>query len=490
MGTTRKTFHAFVTTSSLRWRLLITVAVVGMYVAAMQLSVPGVDSTAVSFCRNELTGIYGALNSIAGGAVAHVSPVALGVTAFITAAIMWMLLSRIIPAYRNNPPRAKKHGLWFQAIVGTLLVARGAMSLAQAANTPGGLIQGCSQTILPGDSSVVFRSALIMFVSSVILVGLALLVTKYGVANGFAILIGVAILAGIPAELSRTSETSGVVTAAVIVALFTLITILIVLGSTKTYRWPLYPGTVVGGGDSTKPVSGSWEVPFNPAGLIPAILASILASAPILVGTMFHATPAGQWILQHYAPLGSWMFLLVLCVLMFLMVFYQVIISYDSDRVANDMHARGVGFAGVGFGEPTRQWVDRTLEKKTLLAAVGLFAIAVSPTFASLLFGTNAAIPLGGTTLLVAVLVAINVGQSMVSLAGGSSHTTSMTSGMSLAARPGASHTQTPAQGLSLLDSPWVTPGSAPEPEPEPPANRAQRRAAARKKGTGEPKDR
>lgn len=460
--TTKEVLVAYLRTPKLRNRLLITLGLVAAYLVALQTSSPGVDPAAVAFCRNELTGWYATINMMSGGAIAHVSPVALGVTSYITAAIMWMLLARIIPTYARNPQKAKRHGVIFQGVLGTALLIRSAFSLSTAAHTPGGLISGCSQTLMPGDT--VAATALLLIGGSLLLVGAALLITRFGIGNGFAIIIGVGILVSVPFELARLSTTSSVITVTTTLALFLLILIAVFITSAKHYTWNLYRSTGDNPGDPDTPVVNQWKVPWNPAGLIPAVLATILVSAFSMYANIFRDGPGAAWISEHYSGLLSPARLIALTVVMFVMVFYQVIITYDSDAQTDTQRQRGEAFAGIEPGEPTRKFIDRTLEKKTTIAAIGLTVVAVLPELFAILLGTSGAIPLGGTTMLVAVAVALSVWSSM------SEHATGKPADNAALLSP-----------LTILNAPGNDPGEDNGLTDPTPMNRAQRRAAARK---------
>src|SRR5699024_1777183 len=74
---------------------------IGLFRVGSILPTPGVDVAAVRVCVNamdvEQGGVYGMLNLFSGGALLQLSVFALGIIPYITAAIIFQLLTVVIP---------------------------------------------------------------------------------------------------------------------------------------------------------------------------------------------------------------------------------------------------------------------------------------------------------------------------------------------------------------------------------------------------------
>ena len=88
--------------SELKKRIFFTLGMLAIYRIGVHLPNPGVDSAAVmSFFQGKAIGVLGLLNTFSGGALMQFSVFALGISPYISASIIFQLLSSAIPQLEN-----------------------------------------------------------------------------------------------------------------------------------------------------------------------------------------------------------------------------------------------------------------------------------------------------------------------------------------------------------------------------------------------------
>ena len=84
--------------SSLKKRILFTLAMLAVYRMGVAVPTPGVDGEAVmAFFRAQGGGLFGLVNTFTGGALERFSVFALGIMPYISASIIFQLLQSAVP---------------------------------------------------------------------------------------------------------------------------------------------------------------------------------------------------------------------------------------------------------------------------------------------------------------------------------------------------------------------------------------------------------
>ena len=84
--------------SDLRSRILFTLGMLAIYRIGVHVPTPGVDGAAVlSFFEAQSRGIFGLFNTFSGGALSQFSVFALGIMPYISASIIFQLLTSAVP---------------------------------------------------------------------------------------------------------------------------------------------------------------------------------------------------------------------------------------------------------------------------------------------------------------------------------------------------------------------------------------------------------
>jgi len=196
---------------------------------------------------------------------------------------------------------------------------------------------------------------------------------------------------------------------AVLVGVFILVTIGTIFVIQGYRKIPLqYARRVVGrkevqGGSSYIPLK------INYAGVIPVIFASSLLMFPATLATFIGQ---GSWlgaVASRVTP-GTPFYLIFYVILIIFFTYFWTATQFRPDQIASDMKKNGAFIPGIRQGRPTQDFLERTMNRITLLGAVSLALIAILPTIVSRILGISQQISyfFGGTALLILVGVVLD----------------------------------------------------------------------------------
>ncbi len=95
-------------------------------------------------------------------------------------------------------------------------------------------------------------------------------------------------------------------------------------------------------------------------------------------------------------------------VLVFLFTFFYTAVTFDPDAISKNLQRNGAFVPGVRPGAHTSEYLGRLITRLTLVGAIFLGLVAVLPLGMQILTGVTA-LAIGGTALLIAVSVVIDV---------------------------------------------------------------------------------
>jgi preprotein translocase subunit SecY len=151
---------------------------------------------------------------------------------------------------------------------------------------------------------------------------------------------------------------------------------------------------------------GSTYLPLrvNMAGVIPVIFAASIMAFPPTIGELSQAGWA-QDVSAFFNPNG-WAFIVGECFFIFMFTYFYTAVTFNPVDQADNLKKYGGFIPGVRPGRPTAEYLDRILARLTFPGALFLAAVAAMPT---LLFNqTGANFYFGGTSLLIAIGVALD----------------------------------------------------------------------------------
>ena len=401
----------------LKRRVLFTCLLLIVYRIGAHVPTPGVDAHALAlFFQQQAGNLLGFFDLFSGGALRRLSVFALGIMPYISASIILQLLAVVVPALeklqkegeqgRKKITQYTRYGTVGLSAIQGLGIAVGLESMqirgAMVVPTPGWSFRLMTMITLTG--------------GTIFLMWLGEQISERGIGNGISLLIFAGIIVRMPEAIfaSWTLVTQGELNPLILLALLALMVavvagvIIMTLGQRKI---PVqYAKRVVGrrvyGGQST-------HIPLrvNTAGVIPVIFASSIIAFPATIA-QFIKHPWAQRVSALLAFGGLPYTVIYGAGIIFFTYFYTAIIFNPID-VADNMKKYGGYIPGIRPGSKTAEFIERILDRITLVGALYLAGISILPEI--LITQMNVPFYFGGTSLLIVVGVALDTVQQVES---------------------------------------------------------------------------
>ena len=409
--------------SDLRGKILFTLLMVMLYRIGAHIPVPGIDFQAVKQLQKtaDQGGTLGYLNLFSGGALSSFSILSLGIMPYITSSIIIQILGVVIPKLEQWQEEGavgqRKITQWtryltigialLQATGLTFLFGRGnGATLLGGRNAP-------NVVLLPG-----FPLNRVMLVIGTLVAGTVLimwmgeLTTQRGIGNGMSMLIFASVVSHLPSDYVTILKTRKFVPFVLLVILSIFIVVAVVYMENGQRRIPVQFSKQVRGRRLYGGQSTYIPLKVNQAGVIPIIFASSVLLLPVLFTNILGNSNSG-WrktltnFVNNYVTNQSNAVHLVLYGLMIIgFAYFYNAIAFDPIKQADQIRKQGGYIPGIRPGPQTERHLAKILNRITLPGALFIAAIALLPSIL-LAFWKIRQFPLGGTTVLIAVGVAL-----------------------------------------------------------------------------------
>ena len=397
-----------------RRKLVFTFAMLAVFRVIAHVPLPGVrlDKLRELMTSNQLLGM---LDLFSGGSLTTFSIAALGVYPYITAQIVMQVLSPVIPQLQDLQKEGESGRMRVSQYTRLLAVplamlqayAQGSLLAREGILDNFGLV-GVG-TFLPTVSMVLTLAAGTMF-----LVWLGELITEQGIGNGMSLIIFAGIISKLPASIAQ-SFASGIGALSVLglgiigVAMVAAIIFInegqrrIMVQYAKRIR-----GNRVFGGTST-------YIPLrvNSSGMIPLIFAMSIMLIPGTVATYFTAAEPGavrsvaEFVVGIFSSNGIVYWVLYFWLVVGFTYFYTAVV-FQQQNLPETLQKQGGFIPGIRAGRPTADYLNRVLNRITLLGAVFLGVVAIAPYIAGLIVGDSGVTTLSSTGILIVVGVVLD----------------------------------------------------------------------------------
>ncbi len=412
----------------LRGKLAVTFLLLVVFRLGSFIPTPGVNVRAINEYVSGAQGAMGAVLSMAdmftGGALSSMAIFGLGIMPYITASIIFQLLTAIIPSLsriaHEGVTGRKKINQYVRLSAVVLCVIQAGM-LAWGMSASGGA--GASTFIAEGVSRWEFFIYVILSltVGTMFLMWLGEQIDEFGIGNGISLIIMAGILSRIPNAIAKlaggvnvASSGSSEITLAKIVVLvvfFIAMTLAVVMITLGTRRVPIMQAKAVRGRKTYGGQRQFLPLKVNQANVIPIIFAQAIMQvlAGIASGILGNAG-------VFFAPGSFWYTVFYIILILFFCYFYTAI-QCNPNEMADNLKQGGMYIPGIRPGKRTAEHLEKIMNRIALAGGVFLALIAVVPQFVSMSMGVDYDISglLGGTGLLIVVGVALDVVQKVES---------------------------------------------------------------------------
>lgn len=416
MGTIVKMFQI----TELRKRVFMTLSLLAVYRIGVFVTLPGVDRGAMkTFMAGQQNSFLGLFNMFSGGAIEQLSIFALGIMPYISASIIFQLLTVVVPTLdrlnKEGEQGRKKINQWTRYSTIALSIVQGFFIALYLENLNSQ--SGAGQIVHdPGSFAFRFMTVLSLTTGAAFIMWLGEQITERGIGNGMSLIIFAGIVAGLPNALLQTKQ----MVASEQMSLFQLIALLgivfaviafIVFVERGQRRIPIQyakrlVGNRVGAAQSTH-----LPLKVNMAGVIPPIFASSILMFPATVSSWTDA----DWMQAVQAALspGHWVYMVVFSALNIFFCFFYTAVMFNPVDVAENLKKYGGYIPGIRPGTKTAEHIDRVLTRLTFGGAIYVAAVCVVPMLVQDQFAVS--FYFGGTSLLIIVSVALDTMQQIES---------------------------------------------------------------------------
>ncbi len=398
------------------------------------IPLPGLDPSPLqSFFRDQsaagggsLVGLY---NMFTGGALLKGAVCALGIMPYISASIIFQLMTAVVPTLA----RLQQEGeIGRQKITQYTRYATVAICLIQgfllllALRNPSKLFSGFTiaeygPIVLVDQVWFIITSVIFLTAGTVLLMWLGEQITQRGIGQGISLLITVGILADLPAAAALTyrlfrapvgveglGAPQGIL---MLLLLFLAIAGIIALTQAQRKIPVQYAKRVVGrkvyGGQSS-----FLPLKVNYSGVMPVIFASAILLFFQSISQYLGAAIDVPFIRDFagYMQQGNKTYYLIFGLLILCFSYFWVSVMFKPIQIADDLKKNGGYIPGVRPGEPTAKFLDFVMTRLTLFGALALTVIAVFPDSLLFYFGIPYQVAqfFGGTGMLIVVGVLLD----------------------------------------------------------------------------------
>lgn len=406
---------------SLKNKIFFTLICLAVYRIGVHIPTPGVNGVAVSeFFNSQNRGIFGLFNTFSGGALEQFSVFALGIMPYISASIIFQLLTSALPFLealkKEGEAGRKKINQYTKYATVVLAVIQGygiSTWLASQTTTAGGsLLSSGSLGMFPFK----FVTVLTLVAGTCFIMWLGDQITERGIGNGTSLIIFTGIAASIPSgaaqlfELVKTGELRVILAAALIIFMIAVIAAVIFMEVAQR-RIAIQYSQRLANNNMGSLATSHLPIKINFAGVIPPIFASSLLMFPSTLA-QFMNIPWLNSMTDSLNPNGVIFNILFVLFIVFFSFFYTDIV-FNADEVSENLKKSGAFVPGIRAGKSTADFIRYVLDRINVLGCVYLCVICILPGLLTQFF--NIPFQFGGTSLLILVGVAIDTSQQIQS---------------------------------------------------------------------------
>jgi preprotein translocase subunit SecY len=396
--------------TELRQRILFTFALLAVYRVGAYIVTPGINPDVIKSFFEQMQGtVFGLFSLFSGGALEQLSIFSLGIMPYISASIIFQLLTVVIPKLdavkKEGEQGRKKINQWTR--YATIVLAMFQSMLIAVALENGQFGEGA---VLDPGIGFKLMCMITLTCGTAFIMWLGEQITERGIGNGISLIIFAGIIIRVPAaigqlfQLIRTDQFSVLQTVFLLAVGVGVIGVVVVVERGQR-RIPIQHARRVVGKRVMQGGMSYFPLRVNTAGVIPAIFASSLLMFPLTVG-QFTDSPAVQGFIDEYLNPSSALYQVVYIGLIVFFAFFYTAIMINPTDVADNIKKSGAYIPGIRPGKKTAEHIDRILSRVTLVGALYVAAVCVLPTILAVRMGVP--FYFGGTALLIAVGVGLD----------------------------------------------------------------------------------
>ena len=370
----------------LRKRVLFTAGILAVYRLGAFIPTPGINTGLLEqLFRTQSSSALGLMDLFGGGNLRRMTIFALGIMPYITASIIFQLLTVVYEPLariqKEGELGRRKITQWTRYMT-VILGALQSIGIA-AILTRQGLV------LHPG-IGFNLMTVLTLTTGTAFIMWLGEQITDRGIGNGMSLLIFAGIVAGLPhavGDLVQKVQTNsggpftlfGIL---LVLVLMVAVVAFVVYVERSERRIPIQSARRIVGRRMMGGAASHLPLKVNSGGVMPIIFASSILSAPLLVAQFdwVQNNRLLQPIVRALAPGEPWYELLYMLGIIFFAYFYVSIVMKPDD-IADNFRKSGSFIPGIRPGKRTSDFINDILTRITLVGALYLIIISLVSTF-------------------------------------------------------------------------------------------------------------
>jgi preprotein translocase subunit SecY len=370
-------------TKSIRTKLLWTLGCLALYRLLVFVPVPFADVAAIQAATAQSGGGLEYFAILLWGTLENFSLIAVWLIPYINASIIMQLLTAVVPALEELQEQGEQGTQKIQQFTRRLTVP---LAFAQSIGMVYFMNYLLGGNIIPTDISTLLITAFALTIGSVLVLWIGELITEKGLTNGISLIIFASIVSGISSQIfTYTGAAWGQLLSVVLFMLVIVLGLVLLCVLLVKTRKDI---PVVYARQGAVQETASLPIPLNPVGMIPIIFAVAFATFPYLLSQIVinmgsqnvTIQTAARWIEANFNIYTQQPTLLVIGVYFLLIVlftFFYAVITFNPDKMADNIQKRGGFIPGIRPGEETAKYLNGILMHLCLWWGVWLWLVGV-----------------------------------------------------------------------------------------------------------------
>ena len=348
--------------------------------------------------------------ALSGGSLSNATLFALGISPYINASIIVQLLSVGIPALERLSKQGEEGRKRIAQITRILTIV---LAIAQAIGIIVNFgLRGSGDDIAIkltffgsnsaiGETGAKWLAGIFLTVvytaGSMLVMWLGERITEYGISNGISLIIFIGILSTAGNQIVAkflqafgVGEFAGAAQPSVLweVLGFVILTVIefaaISAVDLSERRIPVQYAKQVKGRRMYGGQSSVIPMRISGSGVMPLIFAFAIISVPAMLASLFApGSTFEKGVAEWFSGTGTWygqlIYMVVLCVLIFLFSFFYASMQFNPDDVSKTIQQNGGFIQGIRPGKPTSDYLKKINNRITLFGAIYLTIVALIP---------------------------------------------------------------------------------------------------------------
>ena len=400
------------------WTLgLLILSRLGVFVPLPGINLDAVKKSISAASDTGFGQFFGILDMFAGGGLTNASIFALGIMPYISASIIFQLLTAIVPSLqkvaKEGESGRRKITQWTRySTIGLCLIQSFIICSALQSHSVSG---GLNMVQDPGPWFLI-QSAIILATGTAFLMWLGEQIDEFGLGNGMSLIIMIGITSRLPValeEIARRFDPALEASASAIgpselfmlLFLFILMVTAVVFVTEATRNIPMQT--------PKRSNMGFKQQHYLPLKLnASGVIAIIFAQSLMILPGFLQMIPIG-WTqdLFNFMVQGSYLYMTIYLLLIVFFSYFYTAVLFDPKEHAENFKQYGMFIPGIRPGTDTRNYLESVMNRITFAGAVFIALIAIVPQLIQygLKVGFTVSDFFGGTGLLIVVGVALDM---------------------------------------------------------------------------------